>query len=217
MNRVSLVASLLAVVDALGCTSVEDSTVETTPAPTVECPEDSYDTNWELVTLELAPQDDAAQCLRTEPDDRITVPFCIDLLSAASFRGLCDDGGRKYVAFVSSSFVAPTGFTLCEETELFYNRPCYTTCDEPTLGTPWLPTICGEEETRVAARCGEADSAYDEHCCKRLHCFDGVCPVGMSCEEIYEATFAAIHQQLGGCRPGGPSFPLPTPFCVPTL
>lgn len=110
--------------------------------------------------------------------------------------------------------MAPVGFRLCEPPGAFYDRPCYTTC-EPTLGTPWLPTICGEEETRVAARCGEADSAYDEHCCKRLHCFDGVCPVGMSCEDIYEATFAAIHQQLGGCRPGGPSFPLPTLFCVP--
>jgi hypothetical protein len=35
---------------------------EAPPAPSVECPENRYDTNWELVTLELAPQDDAAQC-----------------------------------------------------------------------------------------------------------------------------------------------------------
>jgi hypothetical protein len=87
MTRVALVASLLAVVDALGCTSVEDSTVETTPAPTVECPEDSYDTNWELVTLELAPQDDAKQCLRTEPDDRVIVPFCVNLIGSPIFAG----------------------------------------------------------------------------------------------------------------------------------
>jgi hypothetical protein len=197
------------------CGSVEDTTLETTPAPSVECPEDSYDTNWELVTLELAPQDDAAQCLRTEPADRIVVPFCINLLSGAGFRGLCDDAGHKYVAFISSSFIPPTGFRLCEETEVFHNRPCYTTCDEPTLGSPWLETICGEEETRVAGRCGELDSAYDENCCKRPFCFDGGCPTGMSCEDIYMATYVAIHQQLGGCRAGGPSFPMPSPICLP--
>jgi hypothetical protein len=196
------------------CGSVEDTTLETTPAPSVECPEDSYDTNWELVTLELAPQDDAAQCLRTEPDERVLVPFCVNLIGSANLRWICDDSGREYLVLVQESFVAPAGFSLCEPPGAFYERPCHTTCD-PTLGTPWLPTVCGEEETRLAARCGESDSAYDENCCKRLSCFDGVCPAGMSCEDIYVATFAGIHQQLGGCRAGGPSFPMPTPHCVP--
>jgi hypothetical protein len=198
------------------CGSVEDTTLETTPAPSVECPENRYDTNWELVTLELAPQDDAAQCLRTEPEDRVTVPFCVNLINSANLRFICDEAGRKYVVLIQEQYVAPTGFGPCEPPGAFYDRPCYTTCDEPTLGTPWLQTVCGEEETRVAGRCGELDSAYDESCCKRPFCFDGVCPTGMSCEDIYEATFAGIHPQLGGCVAGGESFPLPKPFCVPT-
>jgi hypothetical protein len=203
----------------LACGSVEDTTIEPTetpPIPSVECPDESVnpDAVWELVTLELAPQDDAAQCLRTEPADRVTVPFCVDLMTHAGLRWVCDDAGPKYMVVIQESFIAPTGFSLCEPPGAFYERPCHTRCD-PTLGTPWLPTVCGEEETRLAARCGESDSAYDENCCKRLSCFDGVCPAGMSCEDIYVATFAGIHPQLGGCRASGPSFPMPTPYCVP--
>jgi hypothetical protein len=66
--------------------------------------------------------------LRTEPEDRVTVPFCVNLINSATLRGTCDDTGRKYVVLVQESFVPPTGYALCEATELFYNRPCYTTC-----------------------------------------------------------------------------------------
>jgi hypothetical protein len=195
------------------CGSVEESTVETTPAPSVECPDKNSDPgiNWELVTLQLAPQDDAAQCLRTEPEDRVAVPFCVDLIGSANLRWICDDAGRKYRVVIQESFIAPEGFSLCEPPGAFYDRPCYTTCDE----NPWLATVCGEEETRIAARCGEFDSAYDENCCKRPYCFDGVCATGASCENLFMATFAGIHPQLGGCTAGGPSFPMPTPHCVP--
>jgi hypothetical protein len=128
-----------------------------------------------------------------------------------------DDAGREYVVWASESVVPPVGYSLCAKEDLFFERPCYTECDEPTLGNPWLQTLCGEEETRVAGGCGELDSPYDENCCKRLNCFDGVCPAGMSCEDLLMVTHVGIHPQLGGCRAGGPSFPLPTPFCVPNL
>ena len=197
------------------CGSVEESTVETTPAPSMECPDESLDPgiNWELVTLQLAPQDDAAQCLRTEPEDRVAVPFCVDVTSSSYLRGFCDDAGRKYVVLVRESFIAPTGFSLCEPPGGFYVRPCYTKCEELTLGTPWLETLCGEEETRVAAGCGALDSAYDENCCKRPFCYDGVCPAGNSCEWLMLQD-AAISQQSGECRATFES-DMPTPHCVP--
>jgi hypothetical protein len=183
--------------------------VETTPAPTLECPDES----WELVTLQLAPQDDAAQCLRTEPEERVSVPFCVDVTSSSYLRGFCDDTGRKYVVLIRESFIAPPGFSLCDPPGGFYERPCYTTCDELTLGSPWLETLCGEEETHVAAGCGELDSAYDENCCKRPFCYDGDCPSGMSCEWLMLQD-AVIGQQSGECQATFQS-DMPTPHCVP--
>lgn len=142
MTRVSLVLLLLAVVGILACGSVDESTLETTPAPSVECPDES----WEKLTLELVREDEAAQCLRTEPEERVAVPFCLNPASLGqSFRCVRDEAGTDYVVFASESLIPPSGFSLCAIEEIFFIRPCYTECNEPTFGFPWLHTLCGEE------------------------------------------------------------------------
>jgi hypothetical protein len=195
----------------LACGSVEDTTVETTPAPSVECPDET----WEKLTLQLSPEDEAAQCLRTEPEERVAVPFCVDLTSGETYQCVRDEAGREYLVWASGSLIPPTGFSLCQPTEAVFNRPCYTGCSEPTLGNPWLNTLCGEEETRVAGRCGELDSAFDENCCKRPYCFDEVCPAGMTCKWFAnDDVFVAIGQQTGVCGAADP-WSNEEPHCVP--
>lgn len=200
------------VLGAVACGSGEDSTASTTSAPTVECPDET----WEKLTLELVWEDEAAQCLRTEPEERVSVPFCVDLTVPRAFHCVRDDAGREYVVWASESLVPPVGYSLCAKEDLFFERPCYTECDEPTLGNPWLQTLCGEEETRVAGGCGELGSPYDENCCKRPFCFDGVCPTGMSCEllESYDF-FVGVNPQTGVCGAGIPGA-RGAPHCVPT-
>jgi hypothetical protein len=189
----------------LGCGSIEETTVETTPEPSVECPDES----WEKVTLELVREDEAAQCLRTEPEERVAVPFCLDRVSSGqSYRCVRDDAGTDYVVFASELLIPPTGFSLCPKEDVFFSRPCYTKCaDEPTLGFPYLYTLCGEEETKVAGRCGELDSPYDENCCKRPFCPDGVCPAGLSCKQLEFNSYSVVtNTQTGVCGFGGAGF-----------
>ena len=90
----------------LACGSTEESTVETTPAPSVECPDES----WEKLTLELVREDEAAQCLRTEPEERVAVPFCLNPASSGqSFRCVRDEAGTDYVVFASESLILRRG------------------------------------------------------------------------------------------------------------
>ncbi len=204
-----IVASLLVLV---ACNASDETSGETTPTPTVECP----DATWEVLMLQLSREDEVAECLRTEPEERVMAPFCVDLTTPPSFHCIRDDAGQEFVVWASRSIVPPSGFSLCEGTDgVFYTRPCYTTCDEPTLGSPWLSTVCGEEETRIAGRCGEVDSAFDENCCRRPFCYDGVCPAGMTCAQLpNNDTFVIVGQQTGTCG-AGVSESLPTPHCVP--
>ena len=212
MTRVALVVSLLAVVGTLGCGSTEESTVETTPAPSVECPDET----WEKLTLELVREDEAAQCLRTEPEERVAVPFCLNPASSGqSFRCVRDEAGTDYVVFASESLIPPSGFSLCPMEDLFFVQPCYTECNEPTFGFPWLRTLCGEEETRVAGHCGELDSPYDENCCTRPFCHDGVCPASMACKQLEINSFpVVINPQTGVCGSWNPGL-FGEPQCVP--
>jgi hypothetical protein len=156
----------------LGCGSVEETTMEPPPEPSVECP----DGDWEKVTLELVREDETAQCLRTEPEERVAVPFCEDSVSSGwTYSCVRDDAGQDYVVFASESLIPPSGYSLCPKEDIFFTRPCYTECDEPTFGFPFLKTLCGEEETKVAGRCGEPDSPYDENSPRRVQRRDGRC------------------------------------------
>jgi hypothetical protein len=156
----------------LACGSVEERTTETTPTPSVECP----DGDWEKVTLELVREDETAQCLRTEPEERVAVPFCLDRVSSGqSYRCIRDDAGTDYVVFASASLIPPSGYSLCLKEDIFFTRPCYTECNTPTIGFPFLYTLCGEEETKVAGRCGELDSPYDENSPRRVQRRSGRC------------------------------------------
>jgi hypothetical protein len=196
----------------LACGSVDESTVETTPEPSVACPDET----WEKLTLELVREDEAAQCLRTEPEERVAVPFCLSFDSPVrSYQCVRDDAGRDYVVWATESLIPPSGFSLCPMEELFFVQPCYTECNEPTLGFPWLRTLCGEEETRVAGHCGELDSPYDENCCKRPFCHDGVCPAGMACKQLEINSFSVvINPQTGVCGSGNAGL-FGEPQCVP--
>jgi hypothetical protein len=198
----------------LGCGSVEESTVETTPAPSLECPDGS----WEKVTLELVQEDEVSQCLRTEPEERVAVPFCLDFTSVVrSYHCVRDEAGRDYVVRATESLIPPSGYSLCAKEDIFFTRPCYTECDEPTFGFPFLYTLCGEEETKVAGRCGEPDSPYDENCCKRPFCPDGVCPAGMSCKQLQINNFSVvIKPQTGMCAASSSGLLVPGESqCVP--
>ncbi len=204
-----IVASLLVLV---ACNASDETSGDTTPTPTVECPDGS----WEVLMLQLLPEDEDAECLRTEPEERVTVPFCVDPSKPRAFHCVRDEAGREFLVRASESIIPPSGYSLCEGTDgVFYTRPCHTECDEPTLGTPWLESYCGEEETRVAGNCGAPDYPYDENCCRRPFCFDGTCPAGMSCEWLlHDDMFVAINPQTGQCGAWGQVSP-PEPHCVP--
>lgn len=195
----------------VACDSAEDGSIETTPTPTLECQDES----WEVVILQASFEDEAAQCLRTEPAERVDLFFCRDPSGdlTPSQRCIEDESGRRFWFWGARSLVLPAGQAFCDPDRAL-PRPCYTPCTEPTLGTPYLSSLCGEEETRIVGRCGENDSAFDESCCKRPFCVDGVCPVGMSCEWLANDLDVVIGES-GECGLWDLNSSNEAPHCVP--
>jgi hypothetical protein len=100
----------------------------------------------------------------------------------------------------------PEEWTTCTQ-EALIPSPCFVhECDPPYA----IASTCSGDRTKEMFGCGDDDSPWDEGCCRRLRCEEGICAAGSTCRTIPTVSYLycwaaeSPDECFCGGTPGGP-------------